>query len=366
MERYVFSGSLTDNMVDFLLDLPNFEPLDLLTTQIDWSSALKNIERRWEPRETLDVDPETGERKKVPFGRWFLLDSGAFSIHTGKAKFTEQDYIDRVNEVADKIDVCAQLDRIPGTFGVPKTPHDYDVSAEESWEQFLRMRSKIKKPEVVMPVSHFGEDIKYLKRMLEWKDEDGQPLHYVGISPANDASKEERMIYLDQVFDTIRASSNPNVKTHIYGFVSGDAMKSFPGTTADAVSYRLIAGYNKIYSREFGVISMSRRPRTSKVQSNLSFLETADEYNLSKLRNELEGLGITAEKCAKYCGHTVDEAREAMYGRFDENDILDWISYDNVVRTVINIKNIQISMRNEWVYHPKNRIRKRSLFQLPS
>lgn len=364
--RYTFSGSLTNSMSDFLLDLPNFEQLDLLTTQIDWSSALKNIERRWEPRETLDVDPNTGEKKKVTFCRWFFLDSGAFSVHTGKAKFTEQDYIDRVNSVADKIDLCAQLDRIPGTFGLPKTPHDYDVSAEESWEQYLRMRSKISRPEIITPISHMGEDFKYLRRMLEWKDENGQHIPYIGISPANDASKEERLLYLDQVYKTIRASSNPEVKTHVYGFVSGDAMKTVPGSSFDAVSYRLIAGYNKIFSRNFGVISVSRRPRTSKVASNLSFLDTADEYNLNKLREEIASMGITAEKCAKYCGHTVDEAREAMWGVFDENDVLDWFSYDNVVRTVFNIKSIQRAVKAEWAYKPTNRLQKRQLFALPS
>jgi len=69
MDKYVFSGSLTTEMHDMLIAMPNFEPLDILISQLDRSAIKKTIE--W---------------KHEGFCRWLFIDSGAFSIHTGNAK----------------------------------------------------------------------------------------------------------------------------------------------------------------------------------------------------------------------------------------------------------------------------------------
>ena len=211
MEKYVFSGALTESMRTMLESMPDFEPLDMLVSQVNRTECKKLLE--W---------------KKEGFCRWLFIDSGAYSVHTGKAKCTADDYIEYLNSIDDYFDVCAQLDTIPGKFGQPKSKEDYIQSAEKSWDNFLYMRSKLKSPYKLMPVFHFGEDIKYLKKMLDWKDSDGNQLDYIGLSPANDATKNERMIYLRNMYDIIHKSNNPNVKTHIYGFTSLDAMSKFP------------------------------------------------------------------------------------------------------------------------------------------
>ena len=61
MEKYVFSGSLTDSMHDMLLAMPDFEPLDILVSQIDRSAIKKAI--KW---------------KHEGFCRWLFIDSGAY------------------------------------------------------------------------------------------------------------------------------------------------------------------------------------------------------------------------------------------------------------------------------------------------
>ena len=279
MDKYVFSGSLTQEMHDMLLAMPEFEPLDILISQLDRSAIKKTIE--W---------------KKEGFCRWLFIDSGAFSIHTGNANTTVDEYIEYLNSIDEHIDVFAQLDTIPGKFGQPKSKEDYEESARKSWENYLYMRTKVKSPHKLMPVFHYGESFDALRNLLSWRDEDGNHLDYVGISPANDASQADKNIYLQEVADVIKSSDNPNVKTHLYGMTSLDALSKYPCYSADSISHRLISGYAKILSAHFGIISVSKRSRTSKTKSNMSFVELADAHNMKILTDEIEALGFTLEQ----------------------------------------------------------------------
>lgn len=329
--RYVFSGSLTNCMHDMLLDTIKFEPLNILVAQEDRNAINQAI--KW---------------KDEGFCQWLFCDSGAYSVHTGKLHVTQDEYVEYINSVSDSIDVFAQLDTIPGQFKKPKSPQDYIDSAESSWENFLHMRDNVKDKHKVMPVYHFGEDTKYLKRMLEYRDAQGDQLDYIGLSPANDASVQARMIYLKDMYEIIKKSSNPNVKTHIYGFTSLDAMSKFPCYSADSISHRLISGYNKIFTQNFGIISVSRQPRTVKSKSNLSFLETADSYNLNILRSEFDEFGIDLEFAKKY--------------GFEGDDILDWIPDDNNIRVAFSIRTIQKLCKTKYKYCSKNLVTQKKLF----
>ena len=328
--RYVFSGSLTKRMHDMLLDLNDFEPIDILVAQEDRNGLKQAIQ--W---------------KHEGFCRWLFCDSGAYSVHTGKLHVTQDEYISFIESIQDDIDVFAQLDTIPGTFKQPKAPEDYTRSAEESWKNFLHMRKTVSCPHKIMPVYHFGEDTRYLQQMLEYEDELGK-LDYIGLSPANDASVQGRKLYLQNMYDIIKASSNPDVKTHVYGFTSLDAMSKFPCYSADSISHRLISGYNKIITKKFGIISITKKPRSVKTKSNLSFLECADDFNIQELRQELEELGVTTELAKKY--------------GFECDDVLDWLPEDNNIRVAISIKNIQILMKTKYKYHPENLTRSKKLF----
>lgn len=317
MERYIFSGSLTDSMHDMLMAMPDFEPLDILVSQLDRGSIAKNIQ--W---------------KREGFCRFLFIDSGAYSIHTGNAHVTVDEYIDYLNSIDDDIDVFAQLDKIPGTFRVPKTPEDYKESARLSWENFLYMRERVKSPHKLMPVMHQGEDMQHLRMILEWKDKDGRQLDYVGLSPSNDRAQSDKDVYLRNCEDVIKASSNPNVKTHLYGMTSLDSLSKYHCYSADSISHRLIAGYCKVMSPHFGVISVSKRPRTSSVKSNLSFLETADEYNMKIFEKEVADCGLTMKQ----------------------------ICEESSARVVFTMHTIQLLMRTKYKYSSDNVKRARKFF----
>lgn len=311
-------------MYQYLINMPDFEPINILVSQLDRGSIEKNIKWR----------NEKIEDREYPFCQFLFIDSGAFSVHTGKAKITADEYIEYINSITDKIDVFAQLDKIPGEFRKSKSKEDYEESARLSWENYLYMRERVKEPDKLMPVFHFGESFEHLHRMLEWRDEHGNPLPWVGISPANDASQESKNVYLQNVADTIAKSSNPDVKTHLYGMTSLDALAKYPCYSADSISHRLIAGYCKVMSENFGVVSVSKRHRTSSVKSNLSFLETCDDYNYEILKKEVESCNLTMEQ----------------------------IEEESSARVVFTMHTMQKLLKTKYKYQPTNVKRSRKFF----
>lgn len=324
MERYFYSGSLTDKMYEYLTNMPDFEPLNILVSQIDRSAIEKSIKWR----------KENIPGRDYPFCQCLFIDSGAYSIHTGNAHTTTDEYIEYLNSIDDSIDVFAQLDKIPGTFRMPKSPQDYVESAKLSWENFLYMRERVKSPHKLMPVHHMNESLEHLKMMLEWRDENGEKLYYIGLSPSNDQSQQDKDIYLRNCEDVIKASSNPEVKTHLYGMTALGALSRYKCYSADSISHRLIAGYCKVMSPTFGVISVSKRHRVSKVKSNMSFLETADEYNMEVFRKEVEECNLT----------------------------IDQIAEESAARVAFTMHTMQKLLKTKYKYNPSNVKRTRKFF----
>ena len=313
MEKYVFTGDIRPFVHDTLRSLPDFKPLNILVSQLDKRGVEHAI-----------------ELKKDGFCQWLFIDSGAFSVHTGKAKCTVDEYIDYLNSIDESIDVCAQLDTIPGKFRQPKSQEDYEESARKSWENYLYMRSKMKSPEKLMPVFHYGEDLSALKNMLEWKADDGSRLDYIGISPANDASQDEKDIYIAQCNDVIAKSSNPNVKTHLYGMTSLQSLAKNKCYSADSVSHRLQAAYNHILSPTFGWVSTSTRVRKENSKSQASFDYFANEHDMNILKSELAACNLTLEK----------------------------VQEDADARTAFNIWAIQKVLEDKYKYDEGKRVKK--------
>lgn len=316
---YYFSGSITETMMDLLSNIPGYEPIDSLVSQLDRGSIKKVI-----------------ELKKQGLVNRLFIDSGAYSFHTGRAKLDVDEYIDYLNSIDDYIEVCAQVDTIPGKFGQPKSREDYEESAKKSWDNYLYMRDKLKSPKKLTPVFHYGESEAALKRMLDWTDSNGDHIDYIGVSPANDSSQSTKNTYMASVYDIIKHSSNPNVKTHLYGMTSLDALSKYPCYSADSVSHRLLTGYAKIVSYNFGVVSVSKRSRTSKVKSNQSFLDVSDDYNLDVLKKEIEDMGFTLEEIQESVAH----------------------------RVAVTMFNIQRLMKDKYVYKEENRKTSRKLFSI--
>ena len=283
--KFFFSGSLVNEMVDYLvkfMELGKFEPIDVLVSQLDRAGVkamLKHAER--------------GIIKSM------FIDSGAYSEHSQGIKIDVDEYIEYVNNLDDKISAIAQVDHIPGVFKQAKKPEDYEESARLSWENFLYMYPKLKSPEKLIAVFHQGESFDHLRNMLEWKDPNGKPLQYIGISPSNDRSVADKDIYLRDVYDFIAKSSNPGVHTHLFGYTSIPGLSKFPWFSCDSVSHRLRAAYNKMFvaymknsnGGDGDVISFSKT-RNAKDKASQCFLDICDEDTLNTFKEFLKGYGI--------------------------------------------------------------------------
>ena len=327
-QKYVYSGTLTRLMCDYLLNAPQFEPIDALVSQLDRAGVKTMLEHM--------------ERGVI---RSLFIDSGAYSVHSmgfekvSKGRFATfndmvDEYIDYVNGLDDKTIAVAQFDHIPGVFKQPKKPEDYVESAKLSWKNFLYMYPKMKSPEKLIAVFHQGERFEDLDTMLNWKDPNGNPLPYIGISPSNDRSVQEKDIYLKEVYEHIAKSSNPNVKTHLFGYTSLPGLPKFPWYTADSVSHRLRAGYNKCFTRKWGTISLSST-RESKTKADKMFLEVADPQTKKEFIDLVEGYNLT----------------------------VDQVCNESAARTALDMLEVQAYLR-ENKYKPTNILRSKKLFNI--
>ena len=257
-----------------------------------------------------------------------FIDSGAYSAHTKGASIDVDDYINYMNEIDDYVTIYAQVDTIPGRFGQPRTEEDIREAPRKSWENYLYMISKAKSPDKVIPVYHQGEDIKWLKNMLEYKFPDGHHIQYIGISSAKDQSTQSNFSWLKQVFKVIAESSNPHVKTHGFGIMVQNFIEQFPFTSSDSTTW-IMAGANGNVMTKYGTILISDRQLHKK--DNYFNLPKASQDNL---REYFAKFGFTPEQLS-----TDQKARSLYHIRY----LKDW--QDNLVyrgntmfkKTLINL-----------------------------
>lgn len=195
-----------------------------------------------------------------------FIDSGAYTAHTKGKEVDVDEYIEFINSIDDQVYTFAQVDKIPGEWGKPKTPEQLAEAPILSWENYLYMVNKVKSPKKLQPIFHQGEDFKYLKQMLEYRyDENcldpsavGQPIDYIGVSCNKELSTNEWIEWFMTVFKIIRDSSNPNVKTHAFGMTSLKVLEQFPFTSADSTSWVRSAGFGNILVGYTSIYTSSR------------------------------------------------------------------------------------------------------------
>lgn len=187
-----------------------------------------------------------------------FIDSGAFSAHTQGTELDVDGYIEFINAIDEHIVLAAQVDKIPGRYKEPKTVEQLTNAPAESWQNYLYMRPRLTSPQKLVPIHHQGEDEKWLLNLLEWTDENGQHIPYIGLSPANDRTTKEKERYLERCRDLIAASSNPNVKTHCFGLMTINVLDHIPLTSADSTTWLLAASFGGIMSDK-GVVTLSKR-----------------------------------------------------------------------------------------------------------
>lgn len=213
--------------------MPNFRPVNLLHTQFE----RKHIE---------DVIPYIEKGEVEPL----FIDSGAYSVHTGKVKLDSDTDIDGYAKYLNSIDkythLVAQLDHIPGKYHVPKTPDDYIYSAKASWDMFKELYYKLASPEKLIYVYHQGEPISALESALDWKDDKGNPLGVIGLSGQGDSSEKLIRSFMIQAMRVIQQSNNPKCRTHLFGIASDYILNACQPYSSDSTTHLQIGAFGKI------------------------------------------------------------------------------------------------------------------------
>ena len=186
-----------------------------------------------------------------------FIDSGAYTAYTLGKKLDVDEYIQYLNSITDKLTCFAQVDHIPGTNG------EVEKAAELSWNNYLYMRKRVTEPDKLLPIFHQGEDCRWLENMLNYKDENGERIKYIGFGYLVGATSLERKQFFDYSFSIISKSSNPNIKVHAMGMTSLGLLETYPFYSADSTSWIMVGASGTIMT-PWGNIDVSEKDKFAK------------------------------------------------------------------------------------------------------
>lgn len=219
-----------------------------------------------------------------------FVDSGAWTAHSKGKNLDIDEYIQYVNINDEHFYIIAQGDTIPGKFRQIKSYEDRIKAPESSWQNYLYMLPKLDSPCKLLPIFHQGEDFKWLHNMLDFTDDFGNHIPYIGLSPANDSGVPMKIEFLKRCFDIIRESSHPNVRTHAFGMTSLDVLEMFPLTSADSTSWIMCAANGGVYT-PYGVVAIS-----AKAPLSLNHYNMMQRKEKEVLHSYFNKLGFTVEE----------------------------------------------------------------------
>ena len=152
-----------------------------------------------------------------------FIDSGAFTAWTKKTNVDIISYTDFCLQNIHIIDYIANLDVIPGEFGKKNlTASEIDYSAKQGWKNYEYMIKRGIPKEKLIHIFHQDEDFKWLERMVN-------TMPYIGLSPANDRTREEKIMWLDKCMDYVLDEKGfPIVKFHGFAVTSLAIILRYP------------------------------------------------------------------------------------------------------------------------------------------
>ena len=271
-----------------------------------------------------------------------FIDSGAYTAHTKGIEVDVDDYINFINSIDDKVFVFAQVDKIPGRWGQPKTPEELAEAPELSWENYLYMVDKVKSPKKLLPIFHQGEDFKHLWRMLEYQYPNGEYIDYIGVSCNKELTTNDWIQWFNEVYKIIRDSKNPNVKTHAFGMTSLKVLEQFPFTSADSTSWVRSAGFGNILIGGTSVYVSSRNPNDSGYVGNLS----------PALKDSIDRI---AKKYGYSLFEVIDEATTDERLRVLESLNANYSKYRNLISDYVQLEDLNVT--NKYLFDIKEELK---------
>jgi len=217
-----------------------------------------------------------------------FLDSGAYSAWSQGKEINIQDYIQFIKDHQDVIDVYANLDVIGDPQG--------------TWNNQMIMEKAGLSP---LPVYHYGEDVKWLKRIL------GRGYPYIGLGGMVPISTTDLTKWLDDLFGNYLTDPDgmPLVKVHGFGLTSLRLMLRYPWWSVDSTSWVLTGRMGSIFIPRFRngnwiydedswkIIVSNRSPQSKEAGKHITTMTKLEKEILLKYIHEKGySLGISEYK----------------------------------------------------------------------
>lgn len=166
-----------------------------------------------------------------------IIDSGAFSVWTKGDTVNLEAYAAFCVRFRDlmppEVEVnVVNLDVLPGNWGHVPSKEQIAESADKGWDNMLYLESLGLK---VIHVFHQHEDFAILDKLKAHSD-------YIGISPANDVSMNEKLDWLNKVFLNLKDGT----KTHGFAVTSHKQLFGYPFYSVDSSSWVTPARFGRI------------------------------------------------------------------------------------------------------------------------
>lgn len=171
-----------------------------------------------------------------------ILDSGAYSAWVKKVDINIEEYIQFCLDNLSYLDYIVNLDVIPGEWG-QKSPsqEERERSASLGYKNYYYMIDRGIPKDKLIHVFHQGEEWAWLIRMVK-------EIPYIGLSPANDRTTDEKRVWLDQCMDFVTDKTGmPLVKFHGFGVTSFDLMLRYPWFSVDSTSWVLTGRFGSVF-----------------------------------------------------------------------------------------------------------------------
>ena len=234
----------------------------------------------------------------------FFLDSGAYSAWSRGTEIDLDEYCEFIRANIELIEVYACLDVIPGQPGRQATTTERNAAAEASWRNYLYMREQGLDP---LPVYHFGEDRRFLKRMLD------SGCDYIGVGGLVGVPGNPRRVWLDALFEDITdAKGLPIVKTHGFGMTAVPLIFRYPWYSIDSTTWIKITASGSVYlpALRDGEFVFDDVPTTVSVSNRNPKQTTGKHANAMT-----PAMRKILDRWLAFCGKTYEQVHESYYHR---------------------------------------------------
>ena len=238
-------------------------------------------------------------------GKDMLLDSGAFSAFNSNKTIDIDDYIEYANSITEYCRFIVNLDVIGG-------------DPQESFDNFVYIRKRLKEPLKLMPVFHSGEDTEWLYKYINYKDEFGG-CSQIGLGAVARVVGAEKANFLDLCDDIL--SKYPNIWVHAFGITQVRMLKRCPCIdSADSSAWILHAVYRYLMLPHMNECAFVGRHDNSENRKSLDKEHFISEYTHPKVKQSFEESGISADELFDDNGD-INRIQASRYNAYVLNEV---------------------------------------------